>query len=266
MREKPIIVAEIGINHNGDIKLAKSLIALAANYGADYVKFQKKTPELCVPDDQKNIRKATIFGPMRYIDYKRRMEFGKEEYYEIDEYCKKLGIKWFASAWDIPSVDFLMKYDIPFIKIASASITDLELLKKVKSTGVPVIISTGMSTKKEIDRAIDILGDNLKYILHTVSSYPTPNNEMNMLAIDTLKRLYGDRYKIGFSNHCIDLIYIVQAYVMGAEMLEFHITIDRNMPGTDQYASIGPTGFDKVMKHINNIYIGWGDGKLKVEI
>ena len=207
----------------------------------------------------------TAFGPMNYIDYKKKIEFSKEEYDEIDKYCNMHKIQWFASAWDVESVNFLSQYKLPFIKIASPSVTDIELINKIKSTSKSVIMSTGMSTKEEIDKSIGILDGNLKYILHTTSSYPTPNNEMNMRAIKTLQTLYGNKYKIGFSNHCIDLIYIVQSYIMGAEMIEFHITLDRNLPGTDQFASIGPIGFDKIMKHINNIYVGWGDGTLKVQ-
>jgi len=264
--KRPIIVAEIGINHNGDIKIAKNLIALASNYGADYVKFQKKTPDICVPDLQKDKIVDTVFGyPMKYIDYKKKMEFEEKEYDEIDCYCKKLGMKWFASIWDLPSLEFIKRYNPPFVKLPSASITDINILRAVKYSSIPVIMSTGMSTRKQIKNTVNEISDNLKYILHTTSSYPTPNNEMNMKSIDTLKRLYGKKYKIGFSNHCADLIYTVQAYAMGAEMIEFHITLDRTMKGTDQWASIGPVGFRKIMNHINNIYKGWGDGKLCVQ-
>ena len=262
--ERPIIVAEIGINHNGDLKLAKNLIALASNYGADYVKFQKKTPELCVPDHKKEEIVDTPWGyPMKYIDYKKKMEFSKEDFREIDLYCKRIGIEWFVSVWDEVSVDFLKDFKVPFIKVPSACITNKFLLHKIKNINIPTIISTGMSDTKIVDECVDILGDNLKYILHTTSSYPTPNSEMNMSCINTLKDRY--KQKIGFSNHCADLIYIVQSYIMGAEMIEFHFTLDRRMAGTDQWASIGPTGFDKIMKHINNVYVGWGDGALKIE-
>lgn len=264
--EKPIIVCEIGINHSGDIALAKSLISLASNYGADYVKFQKKTPSLCVPELKKNVTVNTPWGyPMKYIDYKEKIEFGKEEYDEIDEYCKKMDIEWFASVWDIPSLQFIKQYSPPYVKIASASLTNDLLLKAINYSSCDVILSTGMSSKKQISKAVNLLKDELKYILHTTSSYPTPNEEMNMNSISTLKKLYGRKYKIGFSNHCADLIYIIQAYVMGAEMLEFHITLDRNLPGTDQWASIGPTGFKKIMNHIDNIHKGWGNGDLCIQ-
>lgn len=261
---KPVVVAEVGINHNGSINLAKSLIALASNFGADYVKFQKRNPSVCVPDNQKNIRKMTIFGPMSYIDYKNKLEFGESEFDEIDCYCKKLGIGWFASVWDVDSVSFMKRYNPPFLKIPSACVTDLELLKAVKSSGVPVVMSTGMSDEGMVDSAVDILGSNLRFLLHTTSSYPTPPSEMNMSRIFTLQKKYGDAVKVGFSNHCIDLIYTVQSYIMGASMIEFHITLDRNMAGTDQFASIGPTGFDRIMSHIGSIYTGWGNGVLGV--
>jgi N-acetylneuraminate synthase len=262
---KPIIVAEIGINHNGSLAMAKNLIALASNYGAQYVKFQKRNPEVCVPESEKHKRSNTVFGPMEYIEYKRKIEFWKKEYDEIDAYCKKLNIEWFASVWDTDSVRFLDDYLLPFLKVPSACITDTRLLESIKKTDSGVILSTGMSTEKQIDEAFKILGDKIKYLLHTTSSYPTPNEEMNMNKILTLQNRYGNRCKIGFSNHCIDVIYLVQAYVMGAELLEFHITLDRNLPGTDQYASIGPTGFDRIIKHIKNINVGWGTGKMEVQ-
>jgi len=262
--EKPVVVAEIGINHNGNLGLAKSMIAMAESFGADYVKFQKRNPEVCVPDSEKQSRKMTVFGPMSYIDYKHRMEFGKREFDEIDQYCNKLGIGWFASVWDRDSLDFMVEYDPDFVKIPSACVTDKELLDSCRESGISVVMSTGMSSKDEVDDAVEYLGDSLCYLLHTTSSYPTPNDEMNMSRILTLQMLYGDRCKIGFSNHCVDLIYLVQAVVMNAKMLEFHVTLDRNLPGTDQYASIGPTGFDRLMHHIGNIMVGWGDESLGV--
>lgn len=260
---KPITVAEIGINHNGDLSIAKSLIALAANFGCDCVKFQKKTPEICVPKLQKNIMKVTRWGHITYLEYKKRMEFGKEEYDEIDDYCKELDIKWFASPWDYKSVDFLIQYDIPYLKVASPCVTDFELLERIKSSNIPVILSTGMSTKEQLDKALEYLGNQVEYLLHCTSTYPTPDEDMNMKGLWALKEIYGNRFKIGFSNHSRKIIYTVQAYAMGAEMLEFHITLDRNMEGSDHAASIGPLGLDRIMKHINSIYAGWGDGEIK---
>jgi N-acetylneuraminate synthase len=262
---KPKIVAEIGINHNGDMAITKSLIAIAKNFGADYVKFQKKNPDICVPESEKDIIKNTIFGPMKYIDYKKKMEFGKTEFDEIDRYCALLNIQWFASVWDIDSLNFIKDYNPPFIKIASASITDIELLKEIQKSNIPVILSTGMSDKFIIDGAIEILGNNIQYLLHTTSSYPTPSKEMNMNKINTLKKEYGDRFKIGYSNHSEDIIFIVQSYIMGVDMIEFHVTLDRNMNGTDQRSSIGPMGFNRIIKHINNIEEGWGTGEFKLQ-
>jgi len=262
---KPIIVAEIGINHNGDLTMAKNMIALAKNFGADFVKFQTRTPELCVPEHLKATTKNTIFGPMNYLEYRRRLEFDEGQYAKIDTYCRLLGIPWYSSPWDEKSLELITKFDLPYIKVASACLNDIPLLDKIRRTGIMTIISTGMSDKVQIDRAIEVLGGRLTYILHTTSSYPTPVEEMNMNKILSLKRLYGDKYKIGFSSHCEHIIFIVQAYVMGAEMLEFHITMDRNLPGSDQAASIGPTGFDRIIKHLANIRGGWGDGELKLQ-
>jgi len=263
--KKPYITTEIGINHNGSIDMAKMLIDLAKMYGANAVKFQKRNPEKCVPKDQWNILRDTPFGPglVKYIDYRERMEFGKKEFDIIDGYCNITNMKWFASVWDDDSMKFISQYSIPFIKVPSACITDFDLLQEINKHDIPVILSTGMSTEEQIDDALNIL-DNVEYILHCVSSYPTPDEEMNMKKIRTLKRKYGSQHKIGFSNHSMKIIYTVQAYIMGAEMLEFHITLDRAMKGTDHGASIGPRGFEKLMKHISSIQEGWGNGKLKI--
>jgi len=262
---KPYVIAEIGINHNGSLDMAKLLIDLAKMNRADAVKFQKRTPELCVPKDQWNILRDTPFGPgpLKYIDYKRKIEFGKKEFDEIDGYCNIKDINWFASVWDKESMKFISNYDVPFIKIPSACLTDIELLNEIKEYDYPIIISTGMSTKKHIDYAVKILNHKIHCIMHCVSSYPTPDNEMNMYKIKHLKEEYPD-YMIGFSNHSMKLIYIAQAYIMGAEFLEFHITIDRSMKGTDHKASIGPRGFEKIMRYLDSIYKAWGDGVFNV--
>ncbi|MFC1933572.1 N-acetylneuraminate synthase family protein [Chloroflexota bacterium] len=259
---RPIAVAEIGINHNGDLGIAESLIALAKNFGCDFVKFQKRTVDMVYGEEFLGTRRISKWGTTQR-EQKEGLEFGKEEYDKIDSYCKELGIKWFASAWDYKSVEFLMQYDIPYLKVASACITDSDLLERIKPYNIPVILSTGMSNKEQIDKALDYLGNQVEYLLHCTSTYPTPDKDMNMKGLWTLKELYGDKYKIGFSNHSMKIIYTVQAYVMGAEMLEFHITLDRNMEGSDQAASIGPVGLDRIMKHINSIHDGWGDGEIK---
>lgn len=259
---KPVIVAEIGINHNGSIEIAKSLIALAQNFGCDYVKFQKRTVELVYNKESLDSHRVSRWGTTQR-DQKEGLEFGKEEYDEIDEYCKELGIGWFASAWDYKSVEFLAHYNVPYMKIASACITDFDLLNSIKHSNIPVIMSTGMSTKEQIDKALDYLGSQVEYLLHCTSSYPTTDEDMNMKGLLTLKEIYGGGYKIGFSNHSMKIIYTVQAYVMGAELLEYHITLDRNMDGSDHAASIGPTGLDRIIKHINSIHAGWGDGEIR---
>jgi len=263
---KPYTVGEIGINHNGSLELAKLMIDYAKLHKINAVKFQKRNPKECVPKDQWDIYKDTPFGEMKYIDYKERIEFGGREYDEIDSYCKQKNISWFTSVWDKTSFKFIADfYNTPFIKIPSACITDIDLLKCVSEYDIPVILSTGMTTQKEIDNALKIVGDKVKYILHCVSSYPTPDNEMNMLKLKTLQEKYGDDYKIGFSNHSVKLIYTIQAYIMGAEMLEFHITLDRSFKGTDHKSSIGPRGLEVLMNHIDSVESGWGNGELQYQ-
>jgi len=262
--KKPYVIAEIGINHNGSIDLAKILIELAKNAGCDFVKFQKRNPEICVPMNQRDVIKETVFGTIKYFDYKKKMEFGKKEFDEIDRYCKDIKMPWFASVWDEDSMEFMKGYDIPFIKVPSACNTDLGLLKKIKESNIPVIISTGMSTKKIIDKALSILGDNVKYILHCVSTYPTPDDEMNMKSIITLKELYGKKYKIGFSNHSKNTAFLIQALTMDAEIIEAHITLDRGMRGTDHRASIGPSGLQRFMTIKDELIAGWGNGELEI--
>lgn len=264
--KRPYLVGEIGINHNGSIELTKLLISLAKTYGIDAVKFQKRSPRECVPKDQWDIFKDTPFGEMKYIDYKERIEFGKRQYDEIDTHCRQNNMQWFPSIWDKTSIDFVIEnYTPPFLKVPSASITDFELLEHLADCAVPVILSTGMTTKKDIDNALKIIGDKTEYLLHCVSSYPTPDTEMNMLKLKSLQKEYGDDYKIGFSNHSVKIIYSVQAYVMGAEMLEFHITLDRSFKGTDHQASLGPRGLEVLTNHIKSITDGWGSGEMELQ-
>ena len=281
--KKVFIIAEAGINHNGDINIAKKLIDVATVAGCDVVKFQKRNPDMCVPEHQKNILRDTPWGEMTYLDYKYKVEFGKEEYDEIDRYCKERGILWTASPWDLDSLEFLMQYDIPFIKIPSAMITDEELMFASKNTGKKVIISTGMSTFAEIERAMTILnlpGDTaealrpLNYdevkegaeknyaVLHCNSTYPAPINELNLSAIKTLK----DRFKceVGYSGHEFGLTTSMAAVYLGATIIERHITIDRTMWGTDQTASVEPHGLIKLVKAIRDLERAYGDGKIYV--
>ena len=263
---KPYIIGEIGINHNGSLELAKLMIDFCKMNNLNAVKFQKRNPRICVPKDQWNIYKDTPFGEMKYIEYKERIEFGKREFDEINRYCKQKNIEWFSSVWDCDSVKFIAEnYNTPFLKVPSACITDKQLLHCISDYDIPVILSTGMSTMKEIDTALDIIGDKTEYILHCVSSYPTPDDEMNMLKINTLKEQYGMKYKIGFSNHSVKLIYLIQAYIMGAEALEFHVTLDRSFKGTDHQSSIGPRGLEVLMRHIESVKSGWGNGELQYQ-
>jgi N-acetylneuraminate synthase len=194
-------------------------------------------------------------------EQKMGLEFSKEEYREIDKYCREKGIGWFASPWDVKSVDFLKEFDVPYIKIASASITDEALLDAVNKTGIPVILSTGMSTKKEIDLALSKL-DKVEYILSCVSTYPTQPKDVNMEKLLTIQGEYGDKYKIGYSNHSPGIVFMVVATALGAEMLEYHITLDRSMYGSDQAASIETSGVLKMGKYISAIDEGWGSGEI----
>ena len=258
---RPVVVAEIGINHNGDVELAKSIIALSKNIGADFVKFQKRDIDLVYTKEYLDKPRVSKWGTTTR-EQKEGLEFGKKEYDIIDAYCNEIGISWFASPWDINSVEFLTHYNVPYMKIASACITDMDLLDAVVETKIPIIMSTGMSTTEEVMKALDRIksgGGTVEYLLHCVSSYPTPDNEMNMLGLRAMIETYEPQIKVGFSNHSPKIIYTVQAAIMGAKMLEFHVTLDRNFQGTDHQASIGPVGFDRIMSHLQSIESGWGN-------
>jgi len=257
------IIAEIGINHNGSIDIAKKMIDGAAFAGADAVKFQKRTPEICVPADQWLIERETPWGRMTYIDYKRKTEFTMKQYFEIDQYCRQKGIDWFTSCWDIPSVEFIEQFDTPVYKIASACITDMELLAKIKETGKPVMISTGMSTMNEIDDAVKILGKKNLMIAHATSAYPCKPKELNLKMIRTLKETYPE-IPIGYSGHETGLATTYAAAALGAGFIERHITLDRAMWGTDQAASVEIMGLYRLVHNIRDIERSLGDGIKKV--
>ncbi|MFZ2864776.1 MAG: N-acetylneuraminate synthase family protein [Ignavibacteriaceae bacterium] len=257
------VIGEIGINHNGDVNIAKKIIAGAKHSGADAVKFQKRTPEVCVHKDQWNIERDTPWGRMTYIDYRHKIEFGDKEYSEIDKYCKEIGITWFASCWDEPSVDFIEKYDPPLYKTASASLTDLSLLKKINKLNRPVIMSTGMSTMEEIDKAISIMNQRNLLISHTTSSYPCKNEELNLKMINTLKNKYKN-IPVGYSGHEVGLAPTWAAVALGACFIERHITLDRAMWGTDQAASVEIGGMERLISNIRDIELALGDGVKKV--
>ena len=256
------IIAEIGINHNGSMETAKKLIDMAALSGCDAVKFQKRNPDVCVPAHQKGKMRETPWGTMTYIEYKYRMEFGKPEYDEIDNYCKEKGIAWSASPWDLDSLDFLMQYDIPWIKIPSAMITNEELMKASAATGKKVIFSTGMSTYEEIDQAVDWLAGSETLMLHCNSSYPAPLEDLNLKCIQTLKERYN--CEVGYSGHEFRLGTSVAAIYLGATCIERHITLDRTMWGSDHMSSVEPQGLIKMVKGIRELEIALGDGIKRV--
>lgn len=257
------IIAEIGINHNGSVEIAKKLIDGAVEAHCDAVKFQKRTPEICVPKDQWNKERDTPWGRMTYIDYKRKTEFGFAEYSEIDKYCKEKGIDWLASCWDEPSVDFLEQFNPVLYKLASASLTDHALLMKVKSTGKPYIISTGMSTQNEIVEAVNFLGTGNLMIAHSTSSYPCPPEELNLRMINTLQKMYPNT-PIGYSGHETGLATTVSAVAIGAAFVERHITLDRAMWGSDHAASVEIHGLSIMVRNIRDTEIALGDGIKKV--
>ena len=256
------IVGEIGINHNGDIDVVKKLVDVAAETGLNAVKFQKRTPELCVPRDQWDIERDTPWGVMKYIDYRYKVEFDQSEYQEISDYCASRGVDWFASPWDEEAVDFLEGFDVPCYKIASASVTDIPLLEKIRSTSRPVIMSSGMSTMDEIRTGAETLGlDNL-LICHSTSAYPCVPSELNLNMIGTLAREFG--VPIGYSGHEVGLSTTVAAAVLGACLVERHITLDRTMWGSDQSASVEPQGVATLVRDIRVFESALGDGVKKV--
>ncbi len=257
------IIAEIGINHNGSLATARKMIDGAFLAGADAVKFQKRTPEQCVPRDQWDIERDTPWGRMTYIDYRHKIELGAEEYAAIDRYCRDRDIMWFASCWDEGSVEFMEQFNPPCYKASSACLTDLDLLQAMKKTGRPLIISTGMSTKEEIDRAVSVLGRDKLLIAHSTSTYPCPPNELNLLMIRTLKDLYED-CPIGYSGHEVGLAPTWAAVSLGATFVERHLTLDRAMWGSDQAASVEVSGFMRLVSNIRDIEKSMGDGVKRV--
>ena len=260
--KKTYIIAEIGINHNGSLETAKRLIDVAAVSGCDAVKFQKRNPDVCVPEHQKSVMRDTPWGRMTYLDYKYKVEFEKEEYDEIDRYCKEKGIEWSASPWDLDSLEFLMHYDIPWIKIPSAMITNEKLMKASAATGKKVIFSTGMSTYEEIDQAVDWLKGNEILMLHCNSTYPAPLKDLNLKCIQTLKEKYD--CEIGYSGHEFRLGTSVAAIYLGATCIERHITLDRTMWGSDHMSSVEPQGLIKMVRGIRELEEAYGDGIKRV--
>ena len=255
-------IGEIGINHNGDVAIAKRLIDVAEASGCNAVKFQKRTPELCVPLAQRSQMRDTPWGYITYMEYREKTEFGQAEYEEIDRHCKEVGIPWFASCWDEPSVDFMKGFNVPCFKIASATLTDDKLLAYTRAAGKPILLSTGMSTLEEIDHAVEVLGKKDLVLLHAVSTYPAYYPELNLRAIQTLR----DRYQvpIGYSGHETGLASSVAAVALGACTVERHITLDRAMWGSDHAASLEPNGLTRLIRDIRLVETSLGTGEKKV--
>lgn len=256
------VVAEIGINHNGDLELAKRMIQAAKDSGVDAVKFQKRTPELCVPEEQKGQMRETPWGYITYLDYRYKVEFGEAEYREIERFCKEIGITWFTSVWDERSVDFIEAFEPVCYKIPSAMLTDHALLRHLRATGRPLILSTGMSTMEEIREAVEVVGTDKLVITHATSTYPCDPTELNLLMIRTLKKEFP--VPVGYSGHEVGLIPSVVAASLGACMVERHITLDRAMWGSDQAASVEPGGFERMVKYIRVAEQSLGDGVKRV--
>jgi N-acetylneuraminate synthase len=259
----PYFIAEIGINHNGDMDTAMKLIESAKFSGCDAVKFQKRTPEICVPKNQWQIVRDTPWGKMTYIKYKKKIEFNLSQYKKLKKYADQLNIDFIASCWDEGAVDFMKKIKIPFYKIASACITDIGLLKKLKKTKKPLIMSTGMSTESQIDSCVKILGEKNLCIMHCTSSYPSRTNELNLKYIKKLKKKYKKSI-IGYSGHETNLSSTIAAVVLGAKIIERHITLDRSMWGTDQKSSIEPLGLARLIRDIKTVTDSMGNGIKKV--
>jgi len=256
------VIGEIGINHNGDIDVAKQLIDSAAEAGCDAVKFQKRTPEVCVPPEQRDVMRDTPWGRMTYMEYRHRVEFDAEQYAEIDDYCREQGIAWFASCWDEPSIDFIEQFNPVCYKVASASITDDALLSHTVATGRPVLLSTGMSTLEEIKHAVSLCDQDQLAILHSTSSYPCPPDQLNLRMIPALAEMYD--CPIGYSGHEVGLSTTCGAVALGATIVERHITLDRAMWGSDQSASVEPWGLKRLVRDIRVFEKALGDGVKRV--
>lgn len=256
------VIGEIGINHNGDLDVCKKLMDVAAAAGCTAVKFQKRTPELCVPEAQKAVVRETPWGLMTYLEYRHRIELKEEQYAEIDRYAKEKGLHWFASCWDIPSVDFIERFSPACYKIASASLTDEQLVRYTASKGRPVILSTGMSTQEEIDKAVSLLDKKQLLLTHATSTYPCSPDELNLRMINTLRHRYN--VPVGYSGHETGLQTTLAAVALGACVIERHITLDRAMWGTDQAASVEPAGLHRLVRDIRVIERAFGDGIKRV--
>ena len=259
--EPTFLVAEIGINHNGDLEQAKKLISIAASAGCDAVKFQKRTIEVVYSPEELALPRESPFGKTNG-DLKRGLEFGQGEYAEIDSFCRNLGIPWLASCWDEESVDFMEQFGPPCYKISSACLTDDRLLRHHRNKGRPILLSTGMSTTEQIDHAVAILGKEKLVLMHCTSSYPCKPEELNLKLIPRLIERYD--VPVGYSGHEIGLYTTLAAVVLGACIAERHVTLDRAMWGSDQAASIEPQGLTRLVKDIRAVEMAMGDGVKQV--
>lgn len=264
--EPAFIIGEIGINHNGSLEIAKKLIDVAKVAGCDAVKFQKRNPEEAVPEEYKNVTRETPWGIMTYLDYRKRVEFSKNDYEEIDKYCKSSNILWTASCWDLSSLEFILDFNVPFLKIPSALITHkiyLERIRKVKNEKkLPIFLSTGMADMALVNRIVKFLGEENLVLLHTVSSYPANYGDINLMVIRKFKEKFN--CPIGYSGHEVGLQISLAAAALGAKVIERHITLDRAMWGTDQAASLEPQGLIKLVRDIRAIEKAIGTGEKSV--
>ncbi|HEX3724661.1 MAG TPA: N-acetylneuraminate synthase family protein [Pirellulales bacterium] len=256
------VIAEIGINHNGSLEIAKRLIDVAKASGCDAVKFQKRNPEKCVPAEMREKMRETPWGYISYLEYRYKVEFGQDEFEQIDNYCRAQKIAWFVSCWDVDSVAFMEPFHTPCIKVPSASLTDRELLEAVRNSPQPFMLSTGMSSMEEIQAAVNLLGTENLLLAHATSTYPCAKEELNLRMIDTLGEMFD--CPIGYSGHEIGLATTLAAVALGACFVERHITLDRAMWGSDQAASIEPQGLKRLVKDIRNVELALGDGKKRV--
>src|SRR3990172_3700447 len=257
------VIAEIGINHNGSVEIARQMIDAAVHAGVDAVKFQKRTPEICTPPDQRTQMRETHWGYITYLDYRYKIEFGVDEYAAIDRHCKEMGIDWMVSVWDEPSVDFMEQFDTPAYKLPSASLTDLDLIRKVRRTNKPLILSSGMSTMQQIRQAVEVADGESLGLMHCTSAYPCEPDELNLRMVETLRREFPD-IPVGYSGHEVGLVPSVVAVALGSCLVERHLTLDRAMWGSDQAASVEPHGFAQLVKYIRVTEQALCDGVKKV--
>jgi N-acetylneuraminate synthase len=257
------VIAEIGINHNGDLEIAKRLVDEAVHAGADAVKLQKRTPDVSTPLEQQKQMRETPWGYITYLEYRQKVEFNQAQYREFDRHCRGKGIAWLVSVWDEPSVDFMRDFDTPAYKVPSASLTDGNLLRHARKTGKPIIISTGMSTMSQIREAVKIVGTEDLVIMHCTSTYPCEPTELNLRMVQTLRDEFPST-PIGYSGHEVGLVPSAVAVALGACMVERHLTLDRAMWGSDQAASVEPGGFERLVKYIRVTEESLGDGVKKV--